>query len=150
MVGILLYLLRAIASACRRSPASFLGLMHLPWHGMLACVMALVIGSPSGCATGPPDPGVQGNYQTWDDVIKRWIGKRRDHLFYELGPPNLHDRQLDHGYVEMMWDMALPSMQGQANEYGTLPMYGSDLDCKLAFVANDQGVIVTGRRIGCD
>lgn len=116
---------------------------------LIAGVAAVHVGCAGGPA-GPSDPGVQGNYQTWDDVIARWIGKQRDHLFYELGPPNMHDHRLDNGYVEMMWDMTLPSMQGQANAYGTLPMYGSDLDCKLVFVADSEGLIVTGRRIGCD
>jgi hypothetical protein len=41
-------------------------------------------------------------------------------------------------------------MPGQADEYGTLPLYGENVNCQLMFIANQDGLIVSGRRIGCD
>jgi hypothetical protein len=101
-----------------------------------------------GCA-GSRDPGVAGIYQTWDDVIDRWIGKPKTDLYYELGPPNLHPKELDDGTTEMVWDMTIDRMPGQADDYRTLPLY-SGVNCQLVFVSNRDGIIIAGRRIGCD
>jgi hypothetical protein len=114
-------------------------------HGvaMIFCLLAL----SQGCAKDPR-PGLSGVYQTWDDVISRWIGARKEDLFYELGPPTFHSEALKDGYEEMMWDMTLQSLPGMAREYGTLPLTESQV-CKLVFLADKDGVIASGRRIGC-
>jgi hypothetical protein len=96
------------------------------------------------------DPVASGYYQTWDDVINRWIGQPKDKLFYELGPPTLHQKESSDGFTEMAWDMTIPSLPGQAREFGTLPLYGADVSCKLIFIGDQNGVIRSGRRIGCD
>jgi hypothetical protein len=108
-------------------------------------VYLLLIG---GCATGP-QPGVAGPYQTWDDVINRWIGGHQDDLYYELGPPTFHPVELKEGYHEMMWDVTINSMPGQAEQYHTLPLYSSE-NCRLVFIADSAGIIRNGRRLGCD
>ncbi|HXF93793.1 MAG TPA: hypothetical protein VNK46_13655 [Nitrospiraceae bacterium] len=102
----------------------------------------------AGCAASR-DPGVAGIYRTWDDVIDRWIGKPKTELYYELGPPNLHPKELDDGMIEMVWDMTIDRMPGQADEYHTLPLYGG-VSCRLVFFADREGIITAGRRIGCD
>jgi hypothetical protein len=114
--------------------------------GLALTVVMLV---SAGCASGP-QPGVAGIYQTWDDVINRWIGKQKTDLYYELGPPNLHPKESSDGYTEMVWDFTIDRMPGQADEYGTLPLYGENVNCQLMFIANQDGLIVSGRRIGCD
>jgi hypothetical protein len=101
-----------------------------------------------GCATGR-GPVLTGVYQTWDDVIYRWIGQRKVDLYYELGPPQFHKEAPD-GTEELIWDMTLPSLPGLAEIYGTLPLYGSILDCRLFFFVTAQGVIKSGQRVGCD
>lgn len=100
-----------------------------------------------GCATDR-GPVLAGVYQTWDDVISRWIGQQKVNLYYELGPPQFH-KEADDGMEELVWDMTLPSLPGQAEIYNTLPLYVG-LDCKLFFFADAQGVIKAGRRVGCD
>jgi hypothetical protein len=100
-----------------------------------------------GCATDH-GPVLAGVYQTWDDVITRWIGQQKVNLYYELGPPQFHKEAQD-GMEELVWDMTLPSLPGQAEIYGTLPLYGG-VDCRLFFFADAQGVIKTGRRVGCN
>lgn len=102
----------------------------------------------NGCATDR-GPVLAGVYQTWDDVITRWIGQRKVDLYYELGPPQFHQEAAD-GIEELVWDMTLPSLPGQAELYNTLPLYGWSMDCRLFFFANAQGVIQAGRRVGCD
>lgn len=57
-------------------------------------VWLLVLPVLPACKTGP-DPGVKGIYQTWDDVITRWIGKHKEDLYLELGPPNLGNGRRD-------------------------------------------------------
>jgi len=100
-----------------------------------------------GCATDK-GPVLGGVYQTWDDVISRWIGRQKTKHYYELGPPQFH-KESDDGMEELVWDMTLPSMPGQAEIYNTLPLYGG-LDCRLYFFADARGVIKAGRRDGCD
>lgn len=102
----------------------------------------------TGCAASG-DPGVAGIYRTWDDVINRWIGKPKTDLYYELGPPNLHPKERDDGTTEMVWDMTIDRMPGQADEYYTLPLY-SGVNCQLVFFSNREGIITSGHRIGCD
>ncbi len=106
--------------------------------------MALLI---QGCATAK-GPVLAGTYQTWDDVISRWIGQKKTDLYYELGPPQFH-KEAEDGTEELVWDMTLPSLPGQAEIYGTLPLYGG-VDCRLLFFADGQGTITAGQREGCD
>jgi hypothetical protein len=87
-------------------------------------------------------------YESWDDVITRWIGKSKEALYYELGPPNLHALELTDRQTEMMWDMTIDRMPGQADEYGLLPLTRSQT-CRLLFVADQEGIIRWGKRIGC-
>jgi hypothetical protein len=103
----------------------------------------------TACATGS-QPGVAGPYQTWDEVITRWVGANKQDLYYELGPPNLHPKQLPDGMTEMVWDMTIDRMPGQADEYNLLPLYNTSVNCQLVFFADAEGVIKSGRRIGCD
>ena len=59
----------------------------------ILCVLCLAGVLLSGCATESKDAAkrdVAGPYQTWDDVIKRWVGGQVTDLYVELGPPNLH------------------------------------------------------------
>ncbi|WP_447986962.1 hypothetical protein [Nitrospira sp. Nam74] len=93
-------------------------------------------------------PGVSGIYDSWDDVIARWIRKSKEALYYELGPPNLHALELTDGQTEMMWDMTIDRMPGQADEYGLLPLTRSQ-PCRLLFVGDQEGMIRWGKRIGC-
>jgi hypothetical protein len=53
----------------------------------------------AACKTSA-DPVVSGIYQTWDDVIARWIGKHKEDLYLELGPPSLHPKEAEDGTVE--------------------------------------------------
>lgn len=100
-----------------------------------------------GCAaTG--DPVLAGVYDTWDEVVDRWIGKHQTDLFLELGPPQFH-KEADNGMEELVWDMTLSSMPGQAEIYGTLPLYGGG-DCRLIFIADAEGIVRSGKREGCD
>ena len=100
------------------------------------------------CKSGS-DSGVTGIYQTWDDVITRWIGKHKEDLYLELGPPNLHPKEAEDGTTEMVWDMTIDRMPGQADEYNTLPLYGG-VDCRLIFFADKEGIVTSGHRNGCD
>ena len=101
-----------------------------------------------GCATDQ-GPVLAGVYQTWDEVITRWVGQQKTHLYYELGPPQFH-KEAEDGMEELVWDITLSSLPGQAELYDTLPLYGAVVDCRLFFFANTQGVIKAGRRVGCD
>jgi hypothetical protein len=101
----------------------------------------------AGCAKDR-GPGLAGIYQTWDEVITRWIGRQKVDLYYELGPPQFH-KQAQDGVEELVWDMTLPSLPGQAEIYNTLPLYGG-LDCRLFFFADQAGLITSGRRMGCE
>jgi hypothetical protein len=113
-----------------------------------AAVLGIAI-LATACATGS-QPGVSGPYQTWDAVITRWVGANKQDLYYELGPPNLHPKQLPDGTTEMVWDMTIDRMPGQADEYNLLPLYNTSVNCQLVFFADDEGRITSGRRIGCD
>ena len=103
----------------------------------------------AACATGP-EPGVGGPYQSWDEVITRWVWANKQDLYYELGPPNLHPKQLSDGMTEMVWDMAIDRMPGQTDEYKLLPLYSTSVNCQLIFIADAEGLIRSGKRIGCD
>lgn len=113
-----------------------------------AAVLCLAL-LPAGCAS-KMEPGVTGFYQTWDDVINRWIGKNKKDLYYKLGPPNLHPKESADGMTEMAWDFAIDRMPGQADEYGLLPLYGGNVNCKLIFIADANDIIRSGERVGCD
>lgn len=114
---------------------------------MLGCLAVL---SAAGCATDKSKRDVAGPYQTWDDVIKRWIGGNTEDLYLELGPPNLHPHQLEDGRIEMVWDFAIDRMPGQADYYNLLPLYGGNLNCQIHFVANTKGIVEEGNRVGCE
>jgi hypothetical protein len=116
---------------------------------LLGAVVLGLAALAAACATGS-QPGVSGPYQTWDDVITRWIGANKQDLYYELGPPNLHPKQLPDGMTEMVWDMTIDRMPGQADEYNLLPLYNTSVNCQLVFFADAEGMIKSGRRIGCD
>ena len=103
----------------------------------------------AACATGS-QPGVSGPYQTWDEVITRWIGANKQDWYYELGPPNLHPKPLPDGTTEMVWDMTIDRMPGQADEYHLLPLYNTSVNCQLVFLADAEDIIRSGRRMGCD
>lgn len=105
--------------------------------------------APAGCAN-TMEPGVTGFYQTWDDVINRWIGKNKKDLYYELGPPNLHPKESADGMTEMVWDFSIDRMPGQADDYNLLPLYGGTMNCKLIFIADSNDIIRSGERVGCD
>lgn len=115
------------------------------WRGIILLAGLLA----AGCAS-QPQPGAAGPYQTWDDVVNRWIGKNKVDLYYEIGPPNLHPKESGDGMVEMVWDFSIDRMPGQADDFNLLPMYGSTSNCKLVFFADANGVIRSGHRIGCD
>lgn len=111
---------------------------------MIVLALLLLIES---CATDE-GPVLSGIYQTWDDVITRWIGQQKTDLYYELGPPQFHKEAQD-GTEELVWDMTLPSLPGQAELYDSLPLYGG-VDCRLFFFADAREVIQSGRREGCE
>lgn len=113
-----------------------------------AVAILLLFSEISACKTGS-ERGVSGIYQTWDDVVARWIGKHKDDLYLELGPPNLHPKEAEDGTSEMVWDMTIDRMPGQADEYNTLPLYGG-VDCRLIFFADKEGMVTSGRRNGCE
>jgi hypothetical protein len=120
-----------------------------PASVVVLVLCAAIIG---GCATESKDAAkrdVVGPYQTWDDVIKRWVGGQVTDLYVELGPPNLHPHQLEDGTVEMAWDFGIDRMPGQADEYNLLPLYGSRVNCQLHFFADPKGSILRGERVGC-
>jgi hypothetical protein len=123
-----------------------MGWMKLPRVGG-AAVCCLIL-SLSSCVSDN-DPGVKDIYNTWDDVINRWIGKPVSDLYLELGPPNLHPHELDQGMTEMVWDFSIDRMPGQADEYGLLPMYGFE-NCHLYFIGDAKGIVRSGKRVGCD
>ena len=114
-----------------------------------AFLLSLMISVTPACSKGS-SPGVRGPYQSWDEVVNRWIGAKRVDLFYELGPPNLHPKRTADGMTEMVWDMTIDRMPGQADEYNLLPLYNGSVGCQLAFFADAEGIIRSGHRIGCD
>jgi hypothetical protein len=46
--------------------------------------------------------------------------------------------------------MTIDRMPGQADEYNLLPLYNTSVNCQLVFFADAEGMIKSGRRIGCD
>lgn len=107
----------------------------------------------SGCATESKDAAkrnVAGPYQTWDDVIKRWVGGQVSDLYVELGPPNLHPHQMEDGTIQMAWDFGIDRMPGQADAYGLLPLYSGNVNCQIHFFADQKGAILRGERVGCE
>jgi len=113
-------------------------------------VAGCLILSGLSCVPDKSKRDVAGPYQTWDDVINRWIGGHVDKLYYELGPPNLHPHERADGRTEMVWDFAIDRMPGQADEYNLLPLYGGNVNCQLHFIANAKGIVEEGYRVGCD
>lgn len=111
----------------------------------LGCLFVLTV----GCVADKSKRDVAGPYQTWDDVINRWIGGNTTALYYELGPPNLHPHELENGMTEMVWAFGIDRMPGQADEYNLLPLYGR-VNCRLIFIADQEGIVKEGHRIGCD
>lgn len=124
--------------------------MRMRRAGCLLLAPVLLALLTAGCATGQSDPGLTGVYLTWDDVINRWIGKQKADLQIEIGPPTFHQKESADGYTEMRWDMTIPTLPGMAEQYNTLPMYGANVNCQLVFIADPNGVVVSGHRIGCD
>jgi hypothetical protein len=108
----------------------------------------------AGCATGESKDAakrdVAGPYQTWDSVIKRWVGGQVSDLYVELGPPNLHPHQMEDGTIQMVWDFGIDRMPGQADAYDLLPLYGGTVNCQLHFFVDQKGTILRGERIGCE
>lgn len=104
----------------------------------------------AGCVADTAIRDVAGPYPTWDDVIQRWIGGTQSALDLKLGPPNLIPRMLADGNTEMVWDFSIDRMPGQADEYHLLPLYGSDVTCQIRFIADPNGIIHAGTRVGCD
>ena len=116
------------------------------------CVLCVAAVIASGCVTESKDAAkrdVAGPYQTWDDVIKRWVGAQVTDLYVELGPPNLHPHQMEDGTIQMVWDFAIDRMPGQADAYELLPLYGTNVNCQLHFFADQNGKILRGERVGC-
>jgi hypothetical protein len=113
-------------------------------------LIVVLLGFPLTQACSGPNTGVGGPYQTWDDVISRWIGAEKQDLYYEMGPPNLHPKETSEGMTEMVWDMTIDRMPGQADEYNLLPLYGQAVNCQLIFLADKKDIIRAGKRIGCD
>lgn len=75
--------------------------------------------------------GVAGIYESCEDVLTRWIGQSTEALYYELGPPNLHMMQQSDTQTEMVWDMTIDRIPGQADEYGLLPLTFANLSIAL-------------------
>lgn len=119
-----------------------------------AALIAIVLGClavlSSGCVTDPSKRDVSGPYQTWDDVINRWIGGNTEDLYLEFGPPNLHPHELEDGGTEMVWDFAIDRMPGQADYYNLLPLYAGNLNCQVHFIADAKGIVREGNRVGCE
>jgi hypothetical protein len=127
-----------------------LGPDRLRW---LVLVTAWLSAAITGCAAESTDAAkrdVAGPYQTWDEVISRWIGGSTADLYVELGPPNLHPHELENGGTEMVWDFSTHRMPGQADVYGLLPRYGSKANCQIHFYADAKGIITKGEKVGCD
>jgi hypothetical protein len=93
---------------------------------------------------------VAGPYQTWDEVINRWVGGQVSDLYVELGPPNLHPHQREDGTIEMIWDFAIDRMPGQADAFDLLPLYGGNVNCQIHFFVDVTGKVLKGERVGCE
>ncbi|MBU6432031.1 MAG: hypothetical protein KJS98_01800 [Nitrospirae bacterium] len=115
---------------------------------ILGCLWMLT----GGCTPDRSKRDVAGPYQTWNEVIERWIGGKTADLYLELGPPNLHPHELENGMTEMVWDYSIDRMPGQADEYHLLPLelYGGTIDCQVHFFADAEGIVREGHLVGCD
>ena len=137
--------MRRNGSECRAS---------YPGTQLARVTLVALVALTSACAAETPeerkkDPVDAGIYQTWDDVINRWIGQPQDKLGYELGPPTFQKESTD-GSTELVWDMTYPNAEGQAQMYNTLPLYGGNVNCKLVFIVGQDDIVRSGHRIGCD
>jgi hypothetical protein len=77
------------------------------------CAICMMSAVYTGCVAESKDAAkrdVAGPYQTWDEVINRWVGGQVSDLYVELGPPNLHPHQREDGTIEMIWDFAIDRM----------------------------------------
>ncbi|HEY7128864.1 MAG TPA: hypothetical protein VH332_04290 [Nitrospira sp.] len=118
----------------------------------ILCVLCLAGVLLSGCATESKDAAkrdVAGPYQTWDEVITRWVGGQATDLYVELGPPNLHPHLMEDGTIQMVWDFGIDRMPGQADAYNLLPLYGADVNCQIHFFTDQAGKILRGNLVGC-
>ena len=114
------------------------------------CAICMMSAVYTGCVAESKDAAkrdVAGPYQTWDEVINRWVGGQVSDLYVELGPPNLHPHQREDGTIEMIWDFAIDRMPGQADAFDLLPLYGQ---CQLPdpFFRRFEGQDSQGRTCG--
>lgn len=121
--------------------------LHWPAIGLWCLILAA-----GGCVADKNPRDVAGPYQSWNDLIQRWIGGNVTDLYVELGPPNLHPHELEDGRIEMVWDFGIDRMPGQADAYNLLPLslYGGNVNCQVHFFANHQGIVKDGSLVGCD
>ncbi|MDF2460453.1 MAG: hypothetical protein K0S79_2869 [Nitrospira sp.] len=95
------------------------------------CAICIMSAAYMGCVAESKDSAkrdVAGPYQTWDEVINRWVGGQVSDLYVELGPPNL----------------------GQADAFNLLPLSGGNVNCQIHFFADPTGKILKGERAGCE
>ena len=104
----------------------------------------------TACVSDKNKRDVSGPYQTWNEVINRWIGGKVADLYVELGPPNLHPHELEDGRIEMVWDFSIDRMPGQADAYDLLPLYGGNVNCQVHFFADREGIVQEGQLVGCN
>ena len=50
---------------------------------------------------------------------------------------HLYPKEAEDGTIEMVWDMTIDRMPGQADEYHMLPLYGG-VTCQLVFFADKK------------
>jgi len=117
---------------------------------VLAFMLGCLFLATDGCVADKNKRDVAGPYQTWNDVIQRWIGGNVADLYVELGPPNLHPHELEDGRIEMVWDYGIDRMPGQADAFNLLPLYGGNVNCEVHFVADQKGVVQEGHLVGCE
>jgi hypothetical protein len=124
-------------------------MVSLKLAGMVLVCLWMFTG---GCTPDRSTRTAAGPYQTWNDVIERWIGGKTADLYLELGPPNLNPHELDNGMTEMVWDYAIDRMPGQADEYHLLPLalYGGTINCQVHVFADAEGIVRKGNLVGCD
>ena len=115
---------------------------------ILGCLWMLT----GGCTPDRSNRIAAGPYQTWNEVIERWIGGKTTDLYLELGPPNLHPHELENGMTELVWDYAVDRMPGQADEYHLLPLTLSrgTINCQVHFLADAEGIVKEGYLVGCE
>ena len=115
------------------------------------CVLCVAAVIASGCVTESKDAAkrdVAGPYQTWDDVIKRWVGGQVTDLYVELGPPNLHPHQMEDGTIQMVWDFAIDRMPGQADALQTPSSVRQECQLPAPFFCGSQRQDPQGRTRG--